>query len=59
MLVDFFKQQRTGQPYWDSTVALPTFAASLPEPLRPHPSALSQEQFRVYGDFGASMNLTS
>ncbi|KAF9513935.1 hypothetical protein BS47DRAFT_1362032 [Hydnum rufescens UP504] len=45
------EQQRTGQPYWDSAVALPTFAAGLPEPLRPHPSALSHEQFRVYGDF--------
>ncbi|KAF9508188.1 hypothetical protein BS47DRAFT_1397968 [Hydnum rufescens UP504] len=51
MLVDFFKQQRTGQPYWDSAVALPTFAAGLPEPLRPHPSALSHEQFCVYEDF--------
>ncbi|KDQ60584.1 hypothetical protein JAAARDRAFT_31550 [Jaapia argillacea MUCL 33604] len=46
------REQRPGQPFWDSTASASNFSATLPDPLRIRPTGVQPLQLAVYEDFG-------
>ncbi|KDQ13139.1 hypothetical protein BOTBODRAFT_188668 [Botryobasidium botryosum FD-172 SS1] len=53
------REQRPGQPFWDTNSSPSGFAASLPDVLRVKPVGLQLQQSRVYEDFDTKRFLQS
>ncbi|KAI0371786.1 Not1-domain-containing protein [Pilatotrama ljubarskyi] len=45
------REQRPGQPFWDSTALQSSIVNSLPDPLRIKPTGVQPNQLRVYEEF--------
>ncbi|KAI0781233.1 Not1-domain-containing protein [Trametes elegans] len=45
------REQRPGQPFWDTSVLQSTIFGSLPDPLRIKPTGVQPNQLRVYDEF--------
>ncbi|KAI8998906.1 Not1-domain-containing protein [Trametes punicea] len=45
------REQRPGQPFWDSTALQSSIVNSLPDPLRIKPAGVQANQLRVYEEF--------